>query len=202
MKAPSEGEAQASAMADRGIVYAAVSQDYDTMLFGAPIVVRNLSFSGRRKLPRKNVYVNVEPEIVSLNDTLSSLELTREQLIWVGIMIGNDFNKGISGIGPKTALKIARESKSIDDMVAKVKEKGKEFESDVHEVQELFIHPEVKELTEGDLKNMLEQKCDREGTLTFMCDLHGFSKERLAKYGSVLEKKEQQSRQRNINRWF
>ena len=202
MKAPSEGEAQASAMAERGLVYAAASQDYDTMLFGAPIVVRNLSFSGRRKLPRKNVYVNVEPEIVSLKDTLASLNLTREQLVWVGIMIGNDFNKGIDGIGPKTALKISRESKSIEEMVAKVKEKGKEFEGDVHEVQELFIHPEVKEMTESEFKSMLDQKCDSEGALRFMCDMHGFSKERLAKYVSVLEKKVEQSRQRNIDSWF
>ena len=66
IKAPSEGEAQASWMASSGLVYAAGSQDYDTMLFGAPRVVRNLTFSGRRKLPMKNIYVNVEPEMMEL----------------------------------------------------------------------------------------------------------------------------------------
>ena len=99
IKAPSEGEAQCSWMASKGLVYAAGSQDYDTMLFGSPRVVRNLTFSGRRKLPMKNVYVNVEPEIMELEKTLEGLGLNRKQLIWLGILIGTDFNEGVNGVG-------------------------------------------------------------------------------------------------------
>ena len=64
-------------MCKEGLVYAAASQDYDTMLFGSTYVVRNLTFSGRRKLPGKNVYINVEPEIMSFDGTLKTLGSTR-----------------------------------------------------------------------------------------------------------------------------
>lgn len=95
MNAPGEGEAQASWMSKKGLVYAAASQDYDTLLFGSKYVVRNLTFSGKRKLPRKNVYVNVEPEIASFEDTLKLLDLSHRQLVWVGILLGTDFDEGI-----------------------------------------------------------------------------------------------------------
>ena len=116
IKAPSEGEAQAAGWRRSGLVYAAGSQDYDTMLFGAPRVVRNLTFSGRRKLPMKNIYVNVEPEIMELQRTLEGLGISRKQLIWLGILIGTDFNEGVDGVGPKTALKIAKASNTIEEV--------------------------------------------------------------------------------------
>jgi flap endonuclease-1 len=147
IKAPSEGEAQASWMASSGLVYAAGSQDYDTMLFGAPRVVRNLTFSGRRKLPMKNIYVNVEPEIMELQKTLDDLGISRDQLIWIGILIGTDFNEGVDGVGPKTALKIAKASKTIAEVEEYVTGKlKKSFELDIREVEELFKNPEVREV--------------------------------------------------------
>ena len=63
IQAPSEGEAQAAHMAARGDVDVVGSQDYDSLLFGAPKVVRNLAITGKRKLPKKNIYIDVEPEI-------------------------------------------------------------------------------------------------------------------------------------------
>ncbi len=51
VQAPSEGEAQAAYMARQGKVTYAVSQDYDSLLFGSPpVLVRNLTVSGRRKM--------------------------------------------------------------------------------------------------------------------------------------------------------
>jgi flap endonuclease 1 (EC 3.1.-.-) len=97
INAPSEGEGQASYMCKKGQVDAVGSQDYDTLLFGARNVVRNLTLSGRRKLPKKNVYVNVEPELVNLEDTLNALGISNRQLVWIGIMLGTDFNDGIEG---------------------------------------------------------------------------------------------------------
>ncbi len=182
MKAPSEGEAQASWMASKGLVYAAGSQDYDTMLFGSPRVVRNLTFSGRRKLPMKNVYVNVEPEIMELDKTLEGLGINRKQLIWLGILVGTDFNEGVDGVGPKTALKIAKASNSIEEVEDYVTGKlKKSFELDIREVEALFEKPEVKEMETSDVSKLLKLRCDVEGTVKFMCGEHGFSQERIAK---------------------
>jgi flap endonuclease-1 len=200
--APGEGEAQASYMACSGLAYAAASQDYDTMLFGAPSVVRNLTFSGRRKLPRKNVYVNVVPEIMSLDGTLSSLGISRRQLIWIGILIGTDFNDGIEGIGPKTALKIAKGASSIEEIEAYVASKGKSFELDIREVEDLFERPEIKEMGPGDITALTSQGCDAQGVVGFMCDIHGFSRERVEKFAAALDSGNRRSRQKGIDSWL
>jgi len=94
VQASSEGEAQAAYMAIKGSVDLVGSQDYDSLLFGAPQVVRNLAITGRRKLPGKNIYVDVEPEMIDLEEGLKSLGITRRQLVEIGIMCGTDYNPG------------------------------------------------------------------------------------------------------------
>ena len=139
------------------------------MLFGSTYVVRNLTFSGRRKLPGKNVYVNVEPEIMSFGDTLKSLGLNQQQLIWLGILLGTDFNMGIKGVGPKTALKIASSSKSIEEVEKQVEAKFKMgFETNIKEVENLFLHPEVSKVDSVQLASMFDASYDRNGILEFI----------------------------------
>ena len=203
LDAPSEGEAQASYMSKKGLVYAAASQDYDTLLFGSRYVARNLTFSGKRKLPRRNVYINVEPELLSLNDTLRTLGINQKQLIWIGIMLGTDFDEGIKGAGPKTALKIAKGSSTLEDMKTKIKEKFKaEFELDVREVEDLFLNPEIKELDERQIEALLGKQYDKEKLVGFMSEKHGFSNERTAKVIDRLSKIKTESRQKGIGNWF
>src|SRR5207253_9682894 len=104
-------------MAAHGDVWAAVSQDYDSLLFGASRLIRNLAISGRRKLPMREAYVQVDPEIIELAATLDSLGLTREQLIDLGILIGTEFNPdGLKGIGRRTALKLLREKGNMHNL--------------------------------------------------------------------------------------
>jgi flap endonuclease-1 len=203
INAPSEGEAQASGMCRDGIAYAVASQDYDTMLFGAPHVVRNLTFSGRRKLPKKDVYINVEPEMVDFDETLRSLGINHKQLIWLGIMLGTDYNEGIKGVGPKTALKIAKASESIDDIKGQIKDKFKaEFEIDIKEVEELFTKPEVKELGKDEVERLLEKKSSRSELIKFMCEEHGFSHERIDKFADKLEGQQEAQRQQGMDKWL
>ena len=203
INAPSEGEAQASRMCKEGMVYATASQDYDTLLFGSTYILRNLTLSGRRKLPNKNVFITVEPEILSLEDTLKSLGLSQKQLIWLGILLGTDFNAGIKGVGPKTALKIAKASKSIEDIESQVKLKFKVgFDTDIKEVEELFTHPEVSEIDKTQLTSMLQEPYDRDGIVRFMCDEHGFSNERIGKYADKLADIKKESRQKGMEKWL
>ena len=203
INAPSEGEAQASRMCKEGLVYAAASQDYDTMLFGSTYVVRNLTFSGRRKLPGKNVYINVEPEIVSFEDTLKALGLNQRQLIWLGILLGTDFNIGIKGVGPKTALKIAGSSKSIEDVEKQVQAKFKTgFETNIKEVEDLFLHPEVSKIDGKQLTSMFDASYDRNGILEFMCREHDFSNERIEKSVDKLAGFKNQTRQKGMDKWL
>ncbi|WP_137289732.1 flap endonuclease-1 [Natronorubrum halophilum] len=91
VEAPAEGEAQAAHMARRGDADYVGSEDYDALLFGAPLTLRQLTSKGN-------------PELMDLEATLDHHDLTLEQLIDAAILIGTDFNEGVTGIGPKTAL--------------------------------------------------------------------------------------------------
>jgi flap endonuclease-1 len=118
VQGPSEGEAQAAYMSRRGLVYACGSQDWDSLLFGSERLIRNLASTGRRKLPGKETYVRVNPEMIDLIDTLSELAINQDQLITIGILVGTDYNPGgIKGIGPKKALQLVREKKTFENVM-------------------------------------------------------------------------------------
>jgi len=109
VQAPSEGEAQASYIAknDKG-VYAVASQDYDCLMFKAPLLIQNLSMSRRKKT--FSGFKEVFPQIIELKEVLKELDISQEQLICIGILSGTDYNPGgVKGLGPKKSLKIVKE---------------------------------------------------------------------------------------------
>ena len=79
IQAPSEGEAQAAYLVKCGDADYCASQDYDCLLFGASNLARNLTVSGKRKLPGKKIYVNVSPEVINLNAFLKKIEITHKK---------------------------------------------------------------------------------------------------------------------------
>ncbi len=121
VQAPSEGEAQAAFMTQKGDAYAAVSQDFDSLLSGSVRLVRNLSIEGKKKQAGKLAYSIVQPEMLVLDDVLASLGVTREQLVVIGILVGTDYAPGgVTGIGPKKALKLVKEEKNFDVIFKKL----------------------------------------------------------------------------------
>lgn len=172
IQAPSEGEAQAAHIARKGHVWAAASQDYDSLLFGAPRLVRNLAISGRRKLPGRPTYIEVEAEFVELSKVLSELGITREQLIDLGILVGTDYNPdGVKGVGPKTALKMLREHGSLDRILPSIQA---EFPEDPHKIKQVFLSPDVSDNYSIEWK---EPKIDE--VVQFLCKERDFSEERV-----------------------
>jgi len=198
VQAPSEGEAQAAFMTRRGDAWATVSQDYDSLLFGAPRLVRNLTISGRRKLPNKPVYIDVEPEIIRLDEVLRALNVSREQLIDIGIMLGTDFNPdGFKGIGPKKAKKIIEEYGSLKAAI----ERGAievDPHIDVDAIKEIFLNPK----TTGEYR--LEwRELDGERVKKILCENHDFSVERVeAALQRVMKMKREVERQFSLEKWF
>jgi flap endonuclease-1 len=107
--APGEGEAQAAYMVLKGLGYGVVSEDYDTLLFGVPRLIKGLSISQRKKERDVLSYAKSEIEEIELSKLLSTLKISQEGLIALGMLIGTDFNPGgIKGIGPKKALKLVQ----------------------------------------------------------------------------------------------
>jgi flap endonuclease-1 len=186
VQAPGEGEAQASYMVAKGEARYVVSQDYDTLLFGAPLLVRNLTVSGKRKVRGRQV--TVSPERIVLADTLAGLHLTREQLIEIGILVGTDFNPGIEGIGAKTGLKIVQKG----GFAAKLKEKQPDF--DPLPVMEMFLNPPVT-----DEYSLTAGHPDAEGIRRMLCNGYDFSPERVDK---AMEGFTVKAGQKTLESWF
>lgn len=142
IQAPSEGEAQAAYLTLRNSSWSTASQDYDSLLFGSPRLIRNLAISGKRKLPKKDIYVEVKPEVIELNTLLNVLDISREQLIDVAILLGTDYNPdGVKGVGPKTALKLIKTYGSLDGALKALPEAR--FPVDPLKIKEFFLNPPV-----------------------------------------------------------
>lgn len=192
--AKSEGEAQASYIVMKGDAYAVGSQDYDTLLFGTPRLIRNLAITGKRRLPRQNRTITVRPEIIDLSETLKHLGITRKQLIDIAILVGTDFNEGIKGIGPKKGLKYIKEKGNLENFMA---EKG--IVIDYYEkVRKIFLEPEINE------DYVIEWRpVDDEATIEYLCKNFNFNPERVK---SALENyhkfQNRYMKQSTIDAWF
>ena len=197
VNAPSEGEAQGAYMAMKGDVDYAGSQDYDSLLFGAPKLVRNLAVTGRRKLPGRNVYVTVKPQLIDLQETLTSLGVTREQLIDIAILIGTDYNEGIRGVGPKKALNLVKKFEGIEEAYRAVKESVTEDEIElIHRIREFFINPPVT-----DDYSIKWNRPDEEKIIEFLCEEFDFSVERVEKAVERLTE-HMDTGQKTLDQWF
>ena len=194
LQAPSDGEAAAAYLTKQGLVFAAASQDYDSILFGARKLVRNMAISGKRKIPNRNAFTEVEPEIFEHDKVLQEVGLTHEQLVDVGILIGTDFNPGgFPGIGPKTALKLIKENGRLDN-VDKIKELLPKVP--YQEIRDIFLHPEIPNVDKIEFR-----ESDREKVLDFLCVDKSFSADRVS---GTLDKmlKATSSRNHSLEQWF
>ncbi len=189
--APEEGEAQAAYMALKGDVDAVASQDYDSLLFGSPKIVRNVTLTGTIKYPSKGIKVKLEPELIVLDKVLKGLGITREQLVDMAILIGTDYNEGIPGIGPKKAYDLIKRFGSIE----KIPEIRRHLtEDDIREIRALFLHPKVTDNYKLEFRDP-----DYEGIIKFLCDEHDFSRERVQKALDELKKARSVKR---LDQWF
>ena len=197
VQAPSEGEAQAAHMTKRGNADYCASQDYDSLLFGAPKLLRNVTISGRRKLPSKNLYVDIVPEVVELAKTLNEVGITYEQLIDVGILIGTDFNPdGIKGLGPKTALKLIKQHGTLEAALPHIKNAS--FPVEPNCIRQIFLHPEVTDNYKLEWKEP-----DEEGIIDFMCRQKEFSEERVKKsLDKMTAGSKKQKGKVSLEKWF
>ncbi len=199
IQAPSEGEAEAAFLAKRGEVFASVSQDYDSILFGAPKLIRNLTLAKKRKT--FSGWVETTPEIIELDTVLNNLELNLDQLICLGILVGTDYNpKGIPRIGQKKALQIVKQHKQPVLIFESVKEQmnalSEEDQFDWQEIFQLFHKPDVideefqfKEVDEEKIKELLVEK-------------HEFSEDRVEKQLEKLREIKEKKKQKGLDKWF
>ena len=179
--AKGEGEAQAAYLVQNGDAYAVASQDYDCLLFGAKRVVRNLAVNSNLG----------NLEYFQLNKVLKELNVTREELVDMGILIGTDFCDGLKGVGAKTALKLAHKGQ----LKEKIAELQKQSSHDLDEVREIFLNHNVN--TDYKIK---WEKPNKDKIIEFLCYEHGFSEDRVSKASDKL--KNLNSSQGSLDAWF
>jgi flap endonuclease-1 len=114
VNAPCEAEAQASALAKAGLVYATGTEDMDALTFATPVLIRKMAFANAAK--------SMVQEL-RYDKALEGLQLTHDQFVDLCIMLGCDYCDTIKGIGPKTALKLIREHGCIEKILEKIDRK-------------------------------------------------------------------------------
>lgn len=174
LQAPAEGEAQAARLNADGLVYGVASQDYDTLLFGASKLIRNLNITNKRKVQNKGISVTVTPEIIESKDYVGNLGVTREQLILIALFVGTDYNEGVKGIGPKKALAIVK--KESKEEILRKYDFGSEYE--INEVFDYFINPNALEVKE----KAAQAGFDKDKLIEFMSSKHSFDADRISSY--------------------
>ena len=166
--AAAEGEGQAAVMAVKGQLDIVATQDWDALLYGSPILVRNLMSHGSKRHGR-----TVKAQKINLQEMLDTHDLSREQLVDLAIMIGTDFHPGLKGIGPKTGIKLI---KSLGTIEAICEEKGKEVPERLDEIREIFLNHPASEVAVESLK---PGEVDVKGLTHFLQEEREFSQRRM-----------------------
>jgi flap endonuclease-1 len=195
VQAPSEAEAQTAYMARKGDVWAASSKDYDSLLFGAPRLVRFLTITGKEFLPSKGITRPLKPELIRLTSFLSHYGITREQLIDIALLIGTDFNEGVKGVGPKTAVNLVKRYGKIENMPAEVRS---QLETQNHEqVRKIFLQPHTT-----DEYSLTYTGLDENGLKDFLCNQRNFSPQRVETAIQRMKRFYERAKQTELEKWF
>jgi flap endonuclease-1 len=175
VQAPSEAEAQAAHMAATSPhIWAAASKDYDSLLFGAPRLVRFLTISGKEFLPSRGTFRPIVPETIVLERLLAGWRIDRRGLVDLAMLVGTDFNEGIKGIGPKKALALVREYGRLEAMPEEIRQ-ALGGQDALDEVRRIFLDPDVT-----DAFDVQPHEPDLDGIVRFLCDEREFGRDRVA----------------------
>jgi len=180
ISSPASAESQCAQLVKDRMVHYSNSQDFDSLLFGCPHQIQNLSKSLRRKVQGKWKYQKVEPVVIDLKENLKRLGIDQFQLVDIGILIGNDYFLGIRKIGPKHAYKCVKNHINLENVIYQER-KNYDFSSLTQElivkVRKIFLLPEV--LTK--YPNLNWNFPNEQQTLSLLCEEHYLNRERVQK---------------------
>ncbi|KAJ9297100.1 hypothetical protein DTO271G3_4861 [Paecilomyces variotii] len=195
--APTEAEAQCAVLARAGKVYAAASEDMDTLCFEAPILLRHLTFSEQRKEPIQEIH---------LSRVLEGMDMSREQFVDLCILLGCDYLEPIPKVGPNTALKLIREHGTLEKVLESFeKDPKKKYvvpeDWPYQDARELFLHPDVRPADHPDCDFKWENP-DVEGLIDFLVKDKGFSEDRVRNAAARLQKNLKTAQQSRLEGFF
>ncbi len=195
IQAPGEGEAQASYLTKKNNAFATISQDYDSLLYGTPRLIQNLTMARKRKTATG--WIEIKPEVIEIEKVLNTLEIDLDQLICLGILAGTDYNpKGIPGIGQKKALQIVKQYKqpvlifkSVEEQMENLPEEDR---FDWQEIFSLFKKPNVHDF------EFKFPKVDENKIKDILVKDHDFSSDRVEKQLERLREAKEKNKQATL----
>jgi len=195
--APTEAEAQCAVLCKGGKVYAAASEDMDTLTFDSPVLLRHLTFSEQRNAK--------EPiQEIHLDRVLEGLEMDRTQFIDLCILLGCDYVDPIKGIGPSTALKLIREHGTLEKVV-EFFESSKKYtlpeDWPFADARLLFLEPDVRAADHPDCDFKWDAP-DVEGLVQFLVTDKGFNEDRVRSGAQRLQKTLKSAQQSRLEGFF
>ncbi|KAL4805453.1 flap endonuclease 1 [Aspergillus unguis] len=195
--APTEAEAQCAVLARAGKVYAAASEDMDTLCFESPILLRHLTFSEQRKEPIQEIH---------LNKALEGLDMDRNQFIDLCILLGCDYLEPIPKVGPNTALKLIREHGTLEKVIESFEKDSKQKyvvpESwPYQDARDLFIQPDVRDAEDPECDFKWEGP-DVDGLIDFLVKDKGFNEDRVRNGAARLQKNLKTAQQSRLEGFF
>lgn len=190
--APCEAEAQCAALVKSGKVFAAATEDMDALTFGAPVLLRHLTFSEARKMPVQEFH---------LNNVLQGLELKQNEFIDLCILLGCDYCGSIRGVGPKRAIDLIRQHRTLDEVLKNIDTEKYQppTDWDYERARSLFMEPEVADPKDIELK---WTDPDEEGLVKFLCGDRQFNEERVRNGAKKLIKARTGTTQARLDGFF
>ncbi|EOD49536.1 flap endonuclease 1 [Neofusicoccum parvum] len=182
--APTEAEAQCAALARAGKVYAAASEDMDTLTFDSPVLLRHLTFSEQRKEPIQEIHL--------------------DKFIDLCILLGCDYLDPVKGIGPSTALKLIREHKDLESVVKHLESSSKYTLPEDWPYQDarlLFLEPDVRPADHPECEFKWDAP-DVDGLIKFLVEEKGFNEDRVRSGAQRLQKNIKSAQQSRLEGFF
>ena len=178
MSAPASAESQCAQLVKNKVVHYSNSQDFDSLLFGCPRVIQNISKSLRRKVQGRWAYQKIIPVQINLKESLKKLKIDQFQLVDMAILIGNDYFQGIKNIGPKHAHTFLLKYKNLEKVIQE-KKHIYDFSSltpnIISKVRKIFLLPEVVDY----YQNIRWNYPNEQKTFSLLCEEHHLNKERV-----------------------
>ena len=178
IESPASAESQCAYLVKKKIANYSNSQDYDSLLFGCPYVIQNLSKSLKRKVKGKWTYKKITSVVIELKENLEILGINQFQLVDMAILIGTDYFSGIKRIGPKTALELIKKHHNLETIIS-AEQENYDFngltDEKIKQIRRIFLLPDVI----SPFDNLQWDHPNYSRILELLCEDHTLNKERV-----------------------
>ncbi|KAJ8011166.1 hypothetical protein DPEC_G00055350 [Dallia pectoralis] len=187
IQAPGDGEALCAHLVKQGKVDAVASEDMDTLAFGGNVVIRQLN--------AKKDWEVVEYSLPKLLDTL---KVTHEEFVDLCILLGCDYCDKIAGFGPKKALTLIQQHRTIENIVLNINRK-------THPVPVFWQYQKARKLfldaPRIEVSDLVWTEPDEEALVQFLCYEKRVTEQRIrsrmARFRETREKRRKEREDQN-----